>query len=243
VEARIGDRVCGSETQPIVAPPGIPQPYHHLEVASDAAIPGCGTPEKTISFFVGGRQANETAAWYPSGDVSLHIELTVGAPFASLYGDALVQLPRGWAGPPRLAQLVPFVGDVACGYQLSDWLGEGPVYGYSVIVYSRELKAGCGFEGAEVTVKLVNRDGSVTALAKDTGIWRAMGRDEVALTLLPVVELANTGEGRSGGQGGPASMTVTLAAVGLSAAALGVALRQRNNRPSLPPAFVDREVK
>jgi len=231
VEARIGDMVCGGDTYPPVAPPGAHLPSHHIEVVSDSVIAGCGKPGATITFFVGGRRANETAIWYPSGESYPHLDLVVGAPFGRFYGDVLVELPPGWAGSPSLGQLVPFIGGVACGYQFSDWRGEGPAYGYMVVVYSRELKAGCGSEGAEVTFKMVNRDGSVAAVARETGVWRAMGREEVDLTLISLAgsatELAKTGEGGAERGSGPIPAAVGLAAFGLMAMGVGLALRRR----------------
>jgi len=231
VVAKIGDVVCGGETQSPVSPPDSGVIDHHVRVQSDASIPGCGTPGAIVTFLVGGRQADRTAQWLPGEERSL--TLLVGPPFARFWGDADLQLKTG------NERLVPFVGEKACGYQENSWQGAAPAYGYGLVVYSHELQAGCGVEGAQISFKLVDEQGNVLAVAEKTGVWRVWDGttstfQSLNLTMVPVssIRVGSTGTGDSQESGGPPVGVVALglALAGLTTLGAGTVLRKRAGR-------------
>ena len=216
VTAQIGDTVCG-EARPVVAGGGTP--FFVLYVASDETIPGCGKPGAEVTFFIGGKRANQTAEWQATeGLISLGY-LVVGPPFAVFGGKVTL------TESPSQQEVVPFIGAVPCGYQTNPWVGEGPVFGYAVVVYPRELVDGCGVEGAEVTFKLVNQTTrEVVAEAMGSAIWRPMaseGNVNLVFTRVPLVEMpvAGTTGGRHFKWWAPA-----LAVGGLLALGSGIAV-------------------
>jgi hypothetical protein len=221
VTAMIGDTVCGE------AHPGVgatDAPFFILQVASDETIPGCGKRGAEVAFFIGGKRANQTAQWQATeGLISLGY-LVVGPPFAVFGGK--VTLPD----PPSQQTIVPFIGETPCGYQAGLWMGEGPVYGYAVVVYPRELVDGCGVDGAEVTFKLVNEQTrKVVAEAMGSAIWRPMaseGNVNLVFTNVPLVEMPV-----AGGSGASATMrwASALAIGGLLALSGGIAALWRKS--------------
>jgi hypothetical protein len=223
VTAKIGDTVCG-EANPLG--PGVGTPFYSLDVASDEAVPGCGKPGDLITFFVGDKQANQRAEWQGSEGYR-SLDLVVGPPFARFAGN--IALKR----MPVQERVIPFIGDVACGYQFSSWLGEGPIYGYQVVVYSEELKAGCGTDGAEVNFQLVDEStGEVVSVAMGSATWRAMAFEkdvnlsfpEAAIEEIPV---AGGGSGGGGASGWWGAIALALVAMGGGALAGARALRRR----------------
>jgi hypothetical protein len=223
VTAKIGDTLCG-EAFPVSIGGGTPS--FVLDVASDETIPGCGKAGAEVTFFIGGKRANQTAQWQATeGLISLGY-LVVGPPFAVFGGK--VSLPD----PPSQQTVVPFIGDTSCGYQTNPWVGEGPVYGYAVVVYPKELVEGCGVDGAEVTFKLVNEQTrQVVAEAMGRAIWRPMASEgdvNLVFTRVPLVEMPV-----AGGSGGFSLTwwTPALAVGGLVALGAGAAvLRRRSAR-------------
>lgn len=224
ITAKIGDVVCGEATP---GQRGGPPSFYTLYVASDEVVPGCGKPGSRIAFFVGSDEANETAEWQASDRIQF-LRLTVGPPFAMFSGKLTL------TNPPVQEEVLPFVGSNACGYQLNPWMGAGPTYGYSVVVYPRELVQGCGFDGAEVTFKLVNKETrEVTAEAMGTAIWHPMAAEDnvnLAFTSVPVVQVPVAGS--DGGESGVTwAPFVVVAAVLLPAAGLSLLLVRRKSTP------------
>lgn len=229
VEARIDGVVCGEADPLIISGAG---PWYDVWVVSEAVKPGCGKPGATITFFIGGRQANETAVWRATGETFEPLTLTVGPPFAQFHGDFTL------VGPSRLVEVVPLIGDTVCGRQVSEMLGEGPTYGYQVVVLPEELKPGCGTDGATVRFELVESetDRSIAA-ALGTATWRPGVLQEVNLAFpeTPPEELpvAGPAEGlpsagdRSEGSGTSYGWWVAAGAFMAGAAALALAGRSR----------------
>jgi hypothetical protein len=216
VTAQIGDTVCG-EAHPGVGATG--SPYFVLYVASDETIPGCGTPGAEVTFFIGGKRANQTARWQVTErSISLGY-LVVGPPFAVFAGKVTL------TEPPSGQTVVPFIGDTPCGYQTNPWMGEGPVYGYAVVVYPQELVDGCGVDGAEVTFKLVDEETrQVVAEAMGTAVWRPMAAEgdvNLAFTRVPLAQMPVAG---GGGASSVAWWAPALAVGGLLALGAGAAV-------------------
>jgi len=228
ITAKIGDVVCGTAKQRLMAD----APNHFdLAVVSDALKSGCGREGATITFFVGDRRA-QTAVWHAGTDTD--VDLIAGPPFAYVGGRVTWNCPLN-------ARLLPFVGDLACGYPdpveyLPPPCSDNTV-GYSVVVYSQEQKPGCGTEGVEITFKLVDFSGSVIAIAAEKGAWYAWGgTNEVQrldLTMVPVggagitVGSVGTGDGpeRATAPWGP--LALALASLGLTGGIAALAFRRR----------------
>ncbi|MDI6856889.1 MAG: hypothetical protein QME71_01025 [Dehalococcoidia bacterium] len=218
VTAQIGDTVCG-EAGPVVAGGGTP--FFVLYVASDETIPGCGKPGAEVTFFIGGKRANQTAQWQATEGLMSLGYLVVGPPFAVFGGKVTL------TEPPSQQEVVPFIGAVPCGYQTNPWVGEGPVYGYAVVVYPRELVDGCGVDGAEVTFKLVDQTTrEVVAEAIGSAIWRPMASESdvnLVFTAVPLAEMpvAGGGGGRHFNWWAPALAAGGLLALGVATISLG----------------------
>jgi hypothetical protein len=224
VTARIGNTVCGRAEALGV---GDPVAYFYsLDVASHEAVPGCGKPGDLITFFIGDKQANQTAEWQP-GQQPGSLTLVVGPPFARFAGNITLK------AMPVQERVIPFIGDVACGYQLNPWMGEGPTYSYGVVVYAQELRAGCGTDGAEVTFKLVNESTrEVISVAVGGATWHAMGFDKdvnlvLAEAAIEEIPVAGGGTGGEGASGWWVAMLVALVVLGGGAIAGAGALRGR----------------
>jgi len=220
--AKIGDTVCGTDTFLSTPPANF---SYQVEVASEEATPGCGVDGAIVSFFVAGRQAAETAVWH-SGTFQ-HLTLIVGPFFSMFAGGATINQTL------TSEKLVAFVGNTACG-DYSEWIGGGPVYSYFISVSSSQLP-GCGTEGAEVTFKLLDAEGSVIAIANEKGVWHVWDDvlepyERLNLTFGPAggIKIGNVGTGESQHSGTLwRELSLVLAAVGLGGIAAGVALRKR----------------
>lgn len=224
VQARINGQVCG-ESGILAAPDA--GPFYDLRVVSDNDKPGCGKPGDLIMFFISDRQANQTAAWNPTAGSYHHLTLIAGPPFAQFFG--YVALGR----MPVQERIVPFVNNVECGYQLNSWQGSGSPYGYQVVVLPKELKDGCGFEGAEVTFKLLDAQGSVVAIAPEHGIWHIWdGTGEIPhldLAMSPArIGMPGSGQGRSGRASD--SLFAALGLLGVALVGLGSFMRRRGRK-------------
>jgi len=217
VTARIGDTVCGTASPPYVSPPGVGAPVYSVFVSSDEAVPGCGREGAVVTFFVGGQQARQSAIWHVGQQT---VSLIVGPPFARFF---IYNADIEWTTRAGGA-FVPYVGNKACGY--GDRGG---------VVYSNEQEPGCGVEGSQVTFKLVDAQGSVTGVANQTGIWHAWDAvsdpQKLSLTFTPGGGITMPATGMGDGPDGEGSVwgqvSLVLGFVGLTGAALGLALRRR----------------
>jgi hypothetical protein len=202
VTARIGDILCG--TAIFITPPGS-GPFYRVEVASEKTTPGCGREGATITFFVGERQAPQTAVWH-AGE-SQRLNLIIGPPFA--------EFAVSGTGAERIT---PYVNGKECGY--------------GGIVYSNEQEPGCGVEGSQVTFKRVDASENVTFM---TGVWHAWDgvSDPLPITLISGspggIRVGNTGTGdASDGEGNAwGRLSILLGFAGLTGAAFGLALRRQ----------------
>lgn len=195
IEARVGTVVCGDATTLGMVDAG---PSYNLAVASETEKAGCGRPGAVITFFVDGRQANETATWDSAAGKSQSLTLMVGAPFAQFWGKAAI---AAISGDDRV---VPYVGDKPCGRQVSSWMGSESPYGYQVVVYSADQQAGCGTESAEVTFKLLDGQGKLIAVAPEKGVWHAWDGESqlprLDLTMVRTnIRMPPTGDGPTAG--------------------------------------------
>ena len=239
VTAKIGDTVCGEEPPSCAAPPCIlvpadPPPHtrdYHLDVVPAEAKPGCGYEGALVTFFVGGKQASQTAVWHAG--TSQEVNLTTGPPFAFFRGELTFQSGIDESiGVSAPVGMYAFIGDNVCG---GETRGVWKRFPYYVVVYSDEQQAGCGTEGARVTFKLRDRQGNIIAVAREKGVWHAWGDgnvgQELDLTMVPVggITMGNVGTGGSRQNGTTlwAEMSLVLAAVGLGGFAAGAALRRR----------------
>jgi len=240
VTAKIGDVDCGRPFfLAIVCDPGPCGPMYALDVVSSQIKAGCGYEGATIQFYVGDRPG-QTVAWHGGSDQGMR--LIAGPPFALNSGDFSWNgdLPRvdGARSPEQAGALVPYVGDLACGY--SHWLRQEawldtPIkaYEYGVVVFSDQLQAGCGYEGALIAYKLLDPNGNVIAVARENGVWHAWdGRrdsQQLFLTMVPGdIKISSVGTGASQGGGGvPRGLVLGLALVGVTTLATGMRLLKR----------------
>ncbi|HEY6506402.1 MAG TPA: hypothetical protein VIY56_00230 [Vicinamibacterales bacterium] len=90
VEARIGNAACGSSS---VFTSGSESRYALDAPALDPATsPGCGADGAVVTFYVGGRQANETATWINYQLNTVNLTVTSAAPATP--GTTPVATPR-----------------------------------------------------------------------------------------------------------------------------------------------------
>jgi hypothetical protein len=99
-------------------------------------------------------------------------------------------------------------------------------------VYSAEQQAGCGVEGSQVTFKLLDPQGNVIAVDRETGTWHAWDGvsypQQVDLTFGPAGGITMPGTGDKPGGASPwLPLSVGLALVGLAGGIGGFALRGR----------------
>ncbi|MGD0114467.1 MAG: hypothetical protein ABSC13_00485 [Dehalococcoidia bacterium] len=243
IVAKIGGVVCGTEAQSPGSFPDSGVVEHVVQVKSDALIPGCGKPGASITFLVNGRPADRIAEWsdakgqevpvssgpvWSGGSFDL-LTLLVGPSFARVWGDADLQLKTGDE------KIIPYIGETACGYLETPWMGEAPPYGYTVAVYSRELQPGCGYEGATITFKEFDTTGKVLlGTSAQTAIWHAwdgtgdsMRRADLTFTAAATINIGGMGDGSSRAGGAPFDIALGLAVAGVAALAAGAALRKR----------------
>jgi hypothetical protein len=198
VTAKIGGTLCGTAT--FMAPPG-GGPFYRLEVASAQAISGCGVEGAEIAFFVGDRQAPQTAVWH-AGE-SERLNLIIGPPFAEFA-----------VSGTGAESITPYINGKACGY--------------GGVVYSAEQEPGCGVEGSQVTFKRADAFGNVSF---ERGVWHAWDGVSIPLPVTPLsgpssgVGLPPTGD-TSGENGWSGSPLIWLGFAGLGATVVGLALRK-----------------
>jgi len=222
VTANIGETLCA--TGDPVFPTGSSRPVFQLRVPSEEVLPGCGREGAVVTFFVDGRQAPQTAIWHSA--VSQSLGLIIGAPFARF---------SGGVGPDRFHHqvILSYVGNVSCG----DGRTNDPGDGYGAVAYSAEQQAGCGVEGSQVTFKLLDAQGNVIAVARETGTWHAWDGEsyataqQVNLTFGPAGGVAMPGTGTGGGPQRAAApwgpLALALASLGLAGGIAALALRRR----------------
>lgn len=234
---KVGDVVCGEDGGPVsVTESGDEQQLVYVETAPK--VPGCATEGSTITFFVDGRQANQTWRYHREPNVWVRfLVLTVGPSFARVggYFSWPDQLPiLNGSEDDSKSVLIPYIDGRACGY---DWvLAPEGGHRYVVVVYSSEQRAGCGYEGAPITFRLVDGQGNVLATAEEKGVWHAWdGTDATAeqlnLTLVTPrgIRIGSMGTGGSDARSTPSDAVLGLALAGVAALATGVVLRRRAN--------------
>jgi hypothetical protein len=106
---------------------------------------------------------------------------------------------------------------------------------YEAVVYSAEQQAGCGVEGAQVSFKLLDAQGNVIAVARETGTWHAWdgvsAPQQLNLTFGPPGFITMPGTGTGGGPQRAAApwgpLALALASLGLAGGIAALALRRR----------------
>lgn len=233
ITARIGDVVCGNGGPlPIADAPSV----YHIDVVSEQVTPGCGHEGATINFFVGDRQAPQTAVWH--GGSSSTLNLIVGPPFARISGSTSLSCDQMVEH-----HIVPFINGVACGDENfggafgppcnGQGLGyQNPVW-YQDIVLSAQQQTGCGVESAPITFKLLDLKGNVVSTANETGTWHAWDggvsdAQQLNLTFPPAttIHVGNVGDGPASGASPWLPLSVGLASLGLASGIGGFALRR-----------------
>ena len=105
---------------------------------------------------------------------------------------------------------------------------------YHIKVFSSQL-TGCGTEGAEVTFKIVDAQGSVIAVANEKGVWHVWDEELEPSQLLNLTFSTGSGitmPGTGAGDGADeeslwSSLAVLLVLVGLGSAAIGLVFRRQ----------------
>lgn len=147
VMAFIGGQECGrGQSIRLAAEPPSPIPFFTLEIASDAAQPGCGIPGAEVSITIDGRSVNDTVLWRPGPQPP--VSLIAGPSFATYYGELLID------GIPPAFKVLPYIDGKLCGDDLSAMAVFGGKLTYHVVVDPDELRPGCGRDGADVTLRL-----------------------------------------------------------------------------------------
>lgn len=142
--AYIDRQICGrGQSNRINARQQLPK--YVLAVSSDADQPGCGVPGSPITITLNGDPLNDVVLWEPGFQADKR--LVAGPPFATYFGVISV-------GPRDVSsvKVTPYVGDLACGEQLSGAFDRGEI-AYFVVVYSDELHSGCGAPGSVITFR------------------------------------------------------------------------------------------
>lgn len=199
-------------------PSGLRPPHsemsYQVSVASAAILPGCGVPGNTIRFTINGEPANETAIWQaiaialpdpsvpgrailppssssapspgpPSPSNRTELDLTIGPAFA--WWVPQVQ-PFEESFEDQGMYVEAFVDGTLCGR--ADRPG---MPGVLLVVPSRELKPGCGYEGAKVNFS-VKGEPSVAA-----AVWRPGYHDYLTLGIDPPQSPPTTQTGPAAG--------------------------------------------
>jgi hypothetical protein len=228
IRAFVGETECAAEDS--ITPVDTYITTYRLVVPPAEERAGCGEPGAIINFTVGGAPVGTTAAWQSGGTARL--DLVAGPPFARYSGEFT------WSDATGALAVEPLIGERVCGEQLNPLQGEGPSYGYDVVVDPETLQTGCGVPGAIVRLRLVREEeGRRTVLADATGgevTWEPgiqLTGHALTFAATPNVVLPTTGDGitSSGGRG-------SLPAAGIGA---GIALivagaldaRRRRARP------------
>lgn len=154
VVALVGDLECGS-SQSGALPDGSSIPIFVIEIASNAQQAGCGVPGAPMTIMLGARAANEMIQW--NAGFQQQVTLIAGPSFAQYSGTVRVS-----AGAFPTVQVVPYVGDLVCGAQIDGGFSGLSEWYYQVVVDPVQLKPGCGQDGAEVVLKLVEGSGDRT---------------------------------------------------------------------------------
>ena len=249
VTAKIGDVVCASSCpgehclQFPIDPAPVMVPYD-LDVVPQEVKPGCGYEGATVTFFVGDKQADQTAVWHAG--TSQQVNLSAGPPVAFFEGQLTLSfLPSQPIGVSHPAGMIALIGDTVCGEEVNGiWRERDPqgrdYYRYAVVVYSNEQRPGCGVEGSQVVLKLVwnplegnANNGEIVAVAKERATWHAWGQgntgQELNLTMDPVtkIQVGNVGEGPSRSEVPWVNWVVVLAVAGLLGVSMTATLRRR----------------
>jgi len=147
IRAFINGQQCGEGQAVSIGAPRTP--LFAFAVSSDAHQPGCGVPGAAVTFTINGRPGNETITWQP-GASQLIFALSAGGRIAIYQGT--LRLDRG--RPPAMV-ITPLIGGVACGDPVAPQFNPADAkWSYLVVVDSGELRAGCGRDGATVTLRL-----------------------------------------------------------------------------------------
>ena len=98
VEARVGSAACGSSS---VFASGSESRYALDAKALDpATAPGCGADGSVVTFFVGGRQANETATWINYQLNTVNLTVSSGTPSTATPAPGTTPAPATTPRPP-----------------------------------------------------------------------------------------------------------------------------------------------
>lgn len=231
VTAFIGDTLCATGVP--IEPPGGALSFF-LSIPSEKTAHGCGYEGAVVTFFIDGQKADRTAIWRSGGGVGLErLMIIIIGPRFALLGGLLTTTLRLEEQP-----IVPYVGGQPCGdARPLRWIGGGPLYTYGVVVYSSEQQAGCGFEGAQITFKILDAQGNVIAVANEKATWHAWDgvaeQQRVDLTFGPTGGIAMPGTGTGSGSTGQATRTLLslgLASLALIGGAVALAFRRATTR-------------
>jgi hypothetical protein len=113
-----------------------------IVVASEAMLPGCGTPGAPVTVLVNGRQIRQSILW--QAGYAPTSELVVGAPFVQYFGEL-----HGSALPDSF-EIVPVINGIDCGVDLSPARQGVDAVWFRAVVDSSGLTPGCGAEGSSI---------------------------------------------------------------------------------------------
>lgn len=148
VLAFVNGNQCGkAQAGRIQSDPPSPVSSFAVRIASDATQAGCGEPGAVVTITINGRPFNNPIVWQPG--YQNPVAFDAGPPYARYYGD--VKVPPG-----TFLDLTvnAYIGDTACGAELSgDYFGP-TAWSYFVVVDPDALRSGCGRDGTDVAFRL-----------------------------------------------------------------------------------------
>jgi len=240
IRAFVGSTECGT-AQSIQVLDGDTTSYT-MSVLGAARRTGCAQEGSVVTFTVGDVKVDKTVVWKEK--TTARANLVAGGPFDRIGGR--------FAYPGRVpADLAveALINGVQCGQQLNGFQGEGPEYDFDVVVFSDQIRAGCGRPGAEITLQLAgtgpNTIGKTTlAVAVEKIPWQIWDPEQqnpnqvnIQFNFLSMpntpsgptsagnpLTVPNTGSGPASAHHGPSPLNAAIPLVGLGLLLAGVGL-------------------
>jgi hypothetical protein len=177
--------------------------------------------------------ATDAVTW--EAESSISTSLVVGPAFARIIGTFTAR------DIEPLFHVVPMIGQRRCGVQLNPLRGEGPEYGFDIVVDPDALASGCGNPGDPVRFVLVDghdpATGAIVAESARTVTWSPTVIDGIALEFERAAPALLPAAGTGPAADGPSSVSVaSVAAAVLALGGAAVTATFLRRRPARDPA-------